>query len=112
MVVLNGHEAGNGGHSQDATYRDRAVPHQRASSDDPPSPAGRGKPWTRGERDNVGEPHQRRPERARETKMGKGEIREDANAGAPRRLVTLPARPEGQAFPASSDDRPSWRKET
>ena len=75
------------------------------------APVGRGKPWTRGESDRVGEPIQRRHEGARETMMGKGEIKDDADAGALRRLSTLPATAtEGQAFPAISDDRPSRRK--
>ena len=59
MAVLNGHEAGNGGYSQDATYSHRAAACRRTSSDALPPPAGRGKPWTRGERDNVGEPYGR-----------------------------------------------------
>ncbi len=59
MVALNGHEAGNGGYSQAATYHHRAASHRRADSDVPPSPTGRGKPWTRGESDSVGEPHGR-----------------------------------------------------
>ena len=42
--------------------------------------------------------------------MGKGEITEDANAGAPRRLEPFRLRPQGQAFPAISDDRRSRRK--
>jgi len=62
--------------------------------------------------DDVGEPNQRRSEEARETKRGKGEIKEDAEAGAPRRLVTLPASARGRSFPVSSDDRRSRRKET
>jgi len=58
MVALHGHEAGNGGYGQDATYSHRAAPGLRASSDVPPAPAERGKPWTRGESDSVGEPTQ------------------------------------------------------
>ena len=41
---------------------------------------------------------------------GKGEIREDANAGAPRRSATLPASASGRSFPVISDDRRSRRK--
>jgi len=74
------------------------------------APAGRGKPWTRGESDRVGEPTQRRYEGARETSMGKGEIMEDTDAGAPQRLEPFRLRPWGQAFPAISDARWSRRK--
>ena len=41
---------------------------------------------------------------------GKGEIRDDANAGEPQRLEPFRFRPEGQAFPAISDDRRSRRQ--
>ncbi len=58
MVTLHGHEAGNGGYSQEVTYRHRARLRPRANSDVPLAPAGRGKPWTRGESDSVGEPRQ------------------------------------------------------
>ena len=68
MVTLNGHEVGNGGHSQEVTYRHCACLRPRASSDVPPAPEGRGKPWTRGESDNVGEPIQRRHQEARQTR--------------------------------------------
>lgn len=71
MVALNGHEAGNGGHCQEATYSHRAAPGQRASSDVPPSPAGRGKPWTRGESDSVGEPNAK-TQRSQRNQDGEG----------------------------------------
>ena len=110
MVALHGHEAGNGGHSQEATYRHRAHTCSRASLDAPSTPTGRGKPWTRGASDRVGEPTQRRQQEARQTSMGKGEIMDDANADAPLRSATLPASAQGQAFPAISDDSVSRRK--
>ncbi len=110
MVALHGHEAGNGGYRQETTYRPRAGFRPRTSSDAPSTPTGRGKPWTKGEDDSVGEPTQRRHQEARQTNMGKGEIMDDANADAPRRSATLPASAQGQTFPAISHDRVSRRK--
>ncbi len=55
----------------------------------------------------------RRPREARETKTGKGEIMEDANAGAPAEVGNPSGfGPQGQAFPAISDDRVSRRNVT
>ena len=72
MVALNGHEAGNGGHSQEVTYRHRARLRPRASSDVPPAPAGRGKPWTRGEVDQRGRADTVKAPRSQRNQDGEG----------------------------------------
>jgi len=42
--------------------------------------------------------------------MGKGEIMDDADAGAPQRSEPFRLWPQGQSFPAISDGRGSRRK--
>ena len=110
MVTLKGHEAGNSGYSQEVTYRHRALsaPGQARTSRwrqrDVGSRGRKARVTAWESRDSEG------PKKPEKPSWGRVRSWKTPKRVFPRRLEPFRLRPQGQAFPAISDDRPSRRK--